>query len=519
MAAKTIRVADLFCGAGGTSTGLAQACEAKGYKLDLVAVNHWDVAIATHSANHPEAAHFCASLDHLRPSDAVPGGKLDLLLASPECTHHSVARGGKPINDQSRASAWHVVRWAEELRPRAIVVENVPEFESWGPLNGHGRPIARLRGKLFLSFIDALRALGYQVDWRVLNSADYGAATSRRRLFIQARLGRRITWPEPTHARTADAGLFSTKKRWRPAREVIDWTVQSQSIFDRKRPLSPNTMARIEAGIRKFWGDAAEPFLVVMREGGSHRCRGVDEPVPTLCASGNHVGLVEPFLVTVNHGDHDGRHANLDDPLPTIATKNGLGMVEPFLLGQQSGHMGVPVSGPVPTVATAGAIALVEPFVISAGGPAVDARPTSEPMPTVLTRDRLAVVQPFLVQAGGPEGTGRTPRSVDDPLATVMTENHTGLVEPFLTKYYGSGDGAAPVSEPVPTVTTKDRFALVERVGLDIRFRMLQPHELAAAMGFPPDYQFAGGRADQVKQVGNAVEVNQARALLQEVLG
>lgn len=480
---RTIKAADLFCGAGGTSTGLAQACEELGLKLQLTAVNHWPVAIETHSANHPDAAHFCASLDHLRPADAVPGGKLDLLLASPECTHHSVARGGKPINDQSRASAWHVVRWAEELRPRSILIENVPEFETWGPLNAKERPIQRLRGQLFLSFVGSLRALGYTVDWRVLNAADYGDPTTRKRIILQARLGRRITWPDPTHAPEAHVGFFGGRARWRSAREVIDWSLQGESIFRRKRPLADTTLARIEAGIRKFWGNAAEPFLVILRQHADGR--SINEPLPALCASGGHVGLIEPFIVP-QFGTADARSINA--PLGTVTT-------------------------------TSRGVGLVEPFVISAGGPVVEARPVSRPMPTVLTRDRLALIEPFLVPNFG-ERNGQKPRchSINEPLPTVTSHGAGCLVQPFLTKFYGSGDGAVPISEPVPTVTTKDRFGLVEQVGLDIFFRMLQPHELAGAMGFPADYKFTGGKSDQVKQVGNAVPVNLARALCREVL-
>lgn len=377
---RTIKAADLFCGAGGTSTGLAHACEELGLKLQLTAVNHWPVAIETHSTNHPDAVHFCASLDHLRPSDAVPGGKLDVLLASPECTHHARARGGKPINDQSRASAWHVVRWAEELRPRAILVENVPEFTTWGPLDAKGRPIKRLRGQIFLSFVSALRALGYTVDWRVLNAADYGDPTTRRRLILQARLGRKITWPEPTHAPDENTCFAEGRAKWRPARSVIDWNRRGRSIFNRKKPLAASTMARIEVGIRKFWGKEAEPFLVILRQ--HMDARSIDDPIPSLCANGQHVGLVEPFI----------------------------------------------------------------------------------------------------------------------------------------TKFYGSGNGVVSVNDPLPTVTTKDRFGLVEHQGCDILFRMLAPYELAGAMGFPADYKFVGVQSDQVKQVGNAVPVKLARSLCREVL-
>ena len=256
--------ADLFCGAGGLTTGLSRAAERLGRRLRLVAVNHWDRAVETHAHNHPAAEHFCEDVLTLDPLKAVPGGRLDLLAAAPACTHHSNARGGKPRDDQSRATAWCVQRWATALRIDRILVENVPEFEGWGPLGHDGKPLASKKGEVFRAWVNALEKMGYRVEWRVLNAADYGAATSRRRLFVQAALGRRrIVWPDPTHTRKPEpGGLFGdTRKPWRAAREVIDWGLTGESIFGRKRPLSANTLRRIEAGLRKFGGAAAEPFL------------------------------------------------------------------------------------------------------------------------------------------------------------------------------------------------------------------------------------------------------------------
>lgn len=258
---KRIRAADLFAGAGGTSVGLTQACEETGARLKLTAVNHWEVAIETHSQNHPKANHLCADLDSIHPLTAVPGGRLDLLVASPECTHYSRARGGKPVSDQKRASPWCVVRWATDLQPRAILVENVREFQEWGPITTEGKPLKRRKGEYFTAWVGALKALGYSVSWRVLNAADYGDATTRERLFVVARRSNKpFLWPEPSHARAPETDLFGAgKPRWRSAREVIDWTLQGKSIFGRKTPLRENTLRRIEAGLRRFGGEAAEP--------------------------------------------------------------------------------------------------------------------------------------------------------------------------------------------------------------------------------------------------------------------
>ena len=395
---KTITIADLFCGAGGTSTGAIQAIQQRGFRASLTAVNHWERAVATHSANHPDARHLCASVDSLNPRHLFGENELDILWASPECTHHSRARGGKPMQDQSRATAWCVTRWAEALRPGVVMVENVPEFEEWGPLGANGKPIQSRKGETFQAWVQTLRSVGYTVDWRVLCAADYGDPTSRSRLFVQAVRGRRkIVWPEATHVREPD--LFR-KPRWRSAAEgVIDWSLPATPIDERKRPLAPKTLARIQEGLRRYSG--------------------------------------RPFVVAMEHG---GRTVSAAAPLPTVTCAKGGAMGVAFLLGQQSGAVARHVSEPAPTVSTSGAIALV-------------------------------------------------------------------------VEYYGNGK-ARPVTEPLPTVTCNDRFALVQAEGRRVCFRMLQPHELAAAQGFPVGYQFTGTKTEQVRQIGNAVPCGFSKALI-----
>jgi DNA (cytosine-5)-methyltransferase 1 len=377
-----------------------------------------------------------------------------------------VARGGKPINDQSRASAWHILRWAEALYIDSILIENVQEFQSWGPIGANGRPLASKRGQTFQAFLDALRSLGYVVDWRILNAADYGDPTTRQRLFIQARRGnRRISWPEATHAPmgATQAEMFGARAQWRPARDIIDWSIESQSVFSRKKPLAPATMARIAAGLRKFGGRSAEPFLVVLR---NHQdASSLDKPVPTLTTSGANFALCEPFIVPLNR--RKDRMRGVDEPLQTVtATSSDIGLVEPFVMSMEHSKRA----------------------------------PESFIMPTNHGND------------------GRT-YSLARPMPTVTTVDAWAVVEPFLLSYYGT-ENMRPIGEPAPTVTTKDRFGLVEVDGmqLDIRFRMLQPHELAAAQGFPADYQFTGTREARVKQIGNAVPVNLARALCLEMV-
>ena len=374
--AKIIHAADLFCGAGGTTTGLNIAAEAMGLKLRLIAVNHWERAIETHAHNHPWAHHFCTGLDALKPSKAVPGRKLDLLIASPECTHHSVARGGKPCDDQSRSSAWHILHWCQELYVRNVLIENVPEFTGWGPLGANGRPLKSKKGLTFQAFLNSLRSLGYSLDWKIVNCADHGDATTRQRFFLLARRGnRRIRWPDQTHARKSETDIFgNTIRPWKPARDIIDWSIPGNSIFltpadvkkaglNIKRPLAENTLKRIEAGIRKFWGDGwVQPFLVVLY--GTNDARSVSRPFPTVTASGTHIGLCRPF-VTIYKGNSNVR--SIDDSLPTVTTNPHLFLCEPFIVKYYGTAKAVSISEPLDTVTTDDRFGLVRPKMVRIG--------------------------------------------------------------------------------------------------------------------------------------------------------
>jgi DNA (cytosine-5)-methyltransferase 1 len=540
-------VVDLFAGAGGCSTGLLQAATKRGERVELVAVNHWPTAVETHTRNHPEARHFCASIETVDPRVAVPSGKLDLLIAAPECTHHSTARGGKPINDQSRASAWHIMRWLELLSVEHVLIENVPEFQTWGPLGRNGRPLKSRKGETFRAFISALESYGYRVEWKVLNAADYGAATTRRRLFIRASRGRKaIAWPQPTHSKTGAATLFGGRQKWRAAREIIDWSLPSQSIFARKRPLQPATIRRIIEGLRRFGGPELQPFLVQLTHG--VRTLSVDAPFPTVTtANRGEIGIAEPFIVQSAHGSGNGkgdggrvasvngplgtpflipflgeregqapRSRSVDDPLQTVTASNPIGVVEPFVLQQQSGGVARPVNEPAPTVSTDGAIALVQPFILGQQSNSAP-RTTADPIPTVAAAGKIAFVEPFIVT----QRNNNTPKTLDEPVPALCTGGHIALAEPFLTKYTSTGQ-AYSVDQPIDTITTRDRFGLVQPVVngyvLDIRFRMLQPHELSAAMSFPKHYSFAGNKGDAIRQIGNAVDCSVAEALCGAIL-
>jgi DNA (cytosine-5)-methyltransferase 1 len=599
MKKKRVDAVDLFCGAGGTTTGLLLAGQELGKDISLVAINHWEIAIETNSLNHPGVTHLCDDLEQIDPRELVPSGKLRVMVASPECTHFSNARGGEPMSKQSRATIRHVIRWCSVLDIQDVLIENVREFMDWGPLyrnhpdpkmNGH--PIKARKGEYFRHFVHKLERLGYKVEWRVLCAADYGDPTSRKRLFIRVSKNGKITWPEPTHARQGGETLFGKVNSWRTAREVIDWSNPGESIFNRKRPLSPNTLKRIEAGLRKFCGlsfvlplegfyrgnqprsiDEPLPTIVASRGGGSivnpflvklyrtGEAASVDDPLPTVTAQGNHLGLVQPFILGIR-GGNDGymRGASVAQPVPAITGHPALSLVTPFIVPTNHGqdHRTYSVDRPFPTVTSVDAWSVISPFVIqmdfskhlhmqsvdepmrtitSADARALvspflikyyqgsDAQSVDDPMPTITANyEHIGVVRPFLVQYHGASYPGGDRvRSVDEPLATVAAGgNQHGLVQPFLIKYYGAGIGQ-PVTEPLGTVTSKDHFALCVPMTdglylLDILFRMLRPDELAAAMSFPKTYCFSGNREEKVRQIGNAVPVNLAKALCKEML-
>lgn len=546
--------ADLFAGAGGMSEGLRNALQERELTHRLFAVNHWPTAIATHSQNHPEAVHQCAAVEAVDPRVAVPGGRLDLLMAAPECTHHSSARGGKPINDQSRASAWHIMRWLELLRVESVLIENVPEFQTWAPLGANGRPMKSRKGAIFHTFIETLRQYGFNVEFKVLNAADYGAATTRRRLFIIGMRGKKqVPWPAPTHSKAGGRSLLRDTAKWRAAREIIDWDIEGRSIFNRRKPLKRKTLARIIEGIGRF-NPELEPFLVILRQ--HMGARSLDRPLPTIMAEGTHIGLAEPFLIPF-YGERPTqapRAHSVDEPVPVIPSSgNGkFGVIEPHVLQLTHGGRTRSVNVPLPVITTAnrGELGVVEPFVITPGGADLrNGRAVSDPLPTVTTSDRFAVVEPFILgqHSGGiarsitqptptvaadgalqlvepfllpPRGFSKGPiDSVDQPVRTIKAvDGHVfGLCEPHISKYYGTARTGQPVNEPLDTLTSKARFALVQPVingyTLDIRYRMLQPHELSAAMSFPKTYIFTGNKGDRIRQIGNAVDCNMSRAL------
>ncbi len=534
-------VVDLFAGAGGLSTGIAQECKALGRKIDLLAINHWPEAVATHEANHPWARHILDDVRSVNPLEVIPGGHVHLLAGAPECTWYSRAAGGKPRTDQNRASAWDVLRWPELLRVDSMLMENVPDFMGWGPRDSRGRIIKSRRGETFQAFVHVIRSMGYNVDYRVLNAADYGAATSRSRLFLLARKGNKpIVWPEPTHSKTGHG-----RKKWKSARSVIDWSLKGKSISNRERPLAENTVRRIMEGFKRFGG---APYLVLMENGGgvgdlsdplktittAHGgSMALTEPIPSIQNSGP-IALVEPFVLSQASG---GAPRSVGDPLPTIVGQGrGNMLVEPFIIpyfGEADGQ--VPrshsVGDPLPAVTSHGAGALVQPFILPVEGyyhleGQNAAKSIDEPLGAITQRGGGSIVEPYLIKYFG---RGKGPRSVEEPLDTLTTKQRYGLAQPYLVRLNGTDPGhidgsARSVEAPLDTIVgTGNHFGLVVPTSkgdyiVDFLFRMLQPHELAAATGFPKGYIFKGTKTDTVKQIGNAVVVNVARALARSLL-
>ncbi|WP_316184698.1 DNA cytosine methyltransferase [Bradyrhizobium sp. SZCCHNRI1003] len=538
-------VADLFCGAGGSSTGAARAFAALGLEMELVCLNHWPVAIDTHTKNHPRARHYCQDIATVQPHLIVPEGYLDLLLASPSCTHHSVARGGRPTSDQQRSDPWHLIPWFTQLHVKRALIENVWEFTSWGPIDhATGKPIKDRKGETFRAWVDAIWKVGATaIEWRKLNAADYGKdATTRQRFIMKVRFDKvQIGWAPKTHAkRDSNEVATGDKLPWKPARDIIDWSIKGRSIFTRKKPLAAKTLLRIHAGIVKFgWPD---PFIVVLRN--HMAAQGIDAPLPAVTAGGTHLGLAQPIIVkqhfrrdaqsiddpapTVTtvarpmlvepfilnrHGDNGATRAHdVAEPMPTSDCRGAGYLVEPFLLSQASGGAPREVSQPVPTIPTDGAHALISPYYGSGSGETCQS--VEAPLPTVTAKARFGVVVPITHS----DGANRARDVAIDPLPTITTAHRGELA--FIAASFGERPGQAPrvhdIADPVPTICAQGRIDLVEGTPFyDILFRMLEPHELAAATGFSTDdqaYEFAGTKTDQIKQIGNAVPVGMAEA-------
>lgn len=522
-------IVDNFAGGGGASTGIELAT---GYSVD-VAINHDPEAIKMHRANHPNAKHYCEDVWQVDPVEACQGHPVALAWFSPDCKHFSKAKGGKPKDKFIRGLAWVACRWAGLVRPRVIMLENVEEFKTWGPLNRSHRPIKAKQGVTFKKFVSQLEALGYEVQFRELVAADYGAPTMRKRFFLIARCdGKPIVWPEPTHAPAdSEAVKNGLLKPYVGAYTQLDFSLPCPSIFDTseeikekygiraKRPLAPKTMERIARGLKKFVIDNAEPFIVQVNHSGakSDYCKSTDEPLNTI--TGKHgFGIVEPYIVQI--GFTADRSKDVRQLLTTIVSKNEHCLISPTLIQYHSETAkdevrGQSIEEPIMTVDSSNRYGLVTSFLHKYydGGYKGAGDSIENPLPTVTSWDHNSVVTANLIQLNN----HCDEKDIRQPLPTITAGGeHFGEVRAFLIKYYGQGTGQ-DIKDPLDTVTAQDRFGLVTIEGVDyqivdIGLRMLEPKELYGCQGFPEDYiidhDYTGKtypRSEQVRRCGNAV--------------
>ncbi|MBB2928350.1 DNA cytosine methyltransferase [Paraburkholderia silvatlantica] len=581
-------IIDNFAGGGGASTGLERAF---GRPVD-VAINHDPEALAMHSANHPHTKHYCESVFDVDPIAITGNQPVALVWLSPDCKHFSKAKGGKPVSKKIRGLAWIALRWAAKVKPRVIMLENVEEFQTWGPLTADGTPCPKNRGRTFRSFVNALRAQGYVVDWRELRACDYGAPTIRKRLFLVARRDHLpIVWPTPTHGDQKSAAVRTGKLLpWRTAADCIDWSLPCPSIFERSKPLKDATLRRVAKGIMKFVVNSADPFIVKFQENSTGQT--LDEPLHTVMAGAPRFGLISPTLMHVTHHGAD-RTASVDMPIATItgAHRGEQALIAAHITKFRANSTGSSADQPLHTVTAGGdcarpagaahAMGIVSATLIQTGygeregqeprvpglekplgtavaggvkhavvsaflakhygghespGAALD-KPTS----TITTQDHHHLVTAQLVGCGGRAGQSR-PRDAGEPLATVTSKADTSVVTSHLVKLRNNQFGQ-DVREPMPTLTAggghvgevrallekyhgPDAFGIVTISGeqyviVDIGMRMLQPHELKLAQGFPASYVINPvvngkplSKSSQVRMIGNSVCPDVATALI-----
>ena len=486
-------VVDNFAGAGGASKGIEAAL---GRPVDI-AINHSRKAVAAHKVNHPDTLHLCEDVWDVDPVKATAGRPVGLAWFSPDCKHFSKAKGGKPLSKRIRGLAWVAIKWARLVRPRVIILENVEEFQTWGPLGVKGKPLRAKAGQTFRRWKGQLRKLGYQVEHRPLVAADFGTPTTRKRVFLVARCdGQSIHWPARTHA-PQDKAAGMQLRPWQSAASCIDWAIPCKSIFERQRPLAAATLTRIARGLVRYVIEAKEPFIVCCNHAGDgFRGQAIHQPLRTVTGSRDAVGIVSPTMVQVGYGERTGqapRVPGLDKPLGTVVAggcKHAL--VSAFMQEiQHASH-------------EKGCLDMLRPC------PTLTAHPRG---------GGHALVATHLTKL---YGTSQAGQSAAMPMPTITaTGQHIGEVRAFLVKYYGTGGQDQSCLVPMHTITAKARLGLVTVAGqeyqiADIGLRMLEPAELLRAQfGRHADgYTLIGSKADQVAAIGNSVCPELAEAIV-----
>ncbi|MNO65253.1 C-5 cytosine-specific DNA methylase [compost metagenome] len=567
-------VVDFFCGGGGAGTGLEMGLG----RPVTVAKNHSPAAISMHTANHPAARHFTTDVFDGNPDEECHGRPVGWFHMSPDCTHHSQAAGGQPRKREIRNLSWIGLKWAGKKKPRVISLENVKQILQWGPLmakrdKATGRvmkldgtvaaagervpvqqqflvPDPKRRGITWRRFVHLLEGMGYQVEWQIIKACDFGAPTSRERLFMIARCdGQPIVWPEPTHAKNPAKG----QQKWRTAADCIDWSVPSKSIFGRKKELAAATLRRVAKGMKKFVLDNPQPFIVPIANWSGELAQSAHEPLRTVTSwpRGGSFAMASPVMINAAHGD--GRPGGVQrwgdgckdagSPLGTVTASNGHALASAHLVKFRFNSEGTPVTDPVPTITSGGnykrpagaahAMGVCTAFIEQANGGfnTTPAKGADEPLTTVTntgSQQRLVTASLATLRRNC------VGRAVDEPVPTMTAgAEHHALVEyklspeheegalrvaAFLISYYGT-ENISACNSPAPTVTTKDRLGLVTvfvrgtpYVIVDICLRMLQPHELYRAQGFPASYIIDKGadgkpftKTEQVHMCGNSV--------------
>lgn len=547
---------DLFCGAGGTSTGVENARYADEQCAKVVAcVNHDANAIASHAANHPDALHFTEDIRTLELSPLVAHVErmkkiypdaLVVLWASLECTNFSKAKGGQPRDADSRTLAEHLFRYIEAINPDYIQIENVEEFMSWGDMDKKGHPISKDKGRCYEKWKRNVKKYGYDFDWRILNAADYGAYTTRKRFFgIFAKRGLPIVFPEATHCKNGRKDMFSKLEKWRPVKEVLDFSDEGESIFTRKKPLAENTLERIYAGLIKFVAGGKDAFISrynTVRP--QDTCTSIEEPVGVVTTANRFAKVQVHFLSKQYSGHPESKNISVEEPAGTITCKDHHAFVSAYY-GNGNNHS---VEHPAPTVTTKDRLSLVTPFFMNyySGGGQLGSVET--PCPAIMTVPKQNLVTPVLMKQVSyrkpwimntafsnigssieqPSQTITANRkwhylmnpqfasaggSVNNPCFTLIAR--MDKMPPYLVEVEGGIGIQVTPDDSSMTIKIKEFMALYDII--DIKMRMLRIPELKRIMGFPEDYILIGPQSDQKKFIGNAVEVNMARVLCEAI--
>lgn len=547
---------DLFCGAGGTSTGVENARYADEQCAKVIAcVNHDANAIASHAANHPDALHFTEDIRTLELSPLVAHVErmkkiypdaLIVLWASLECTNFSKAKGGQPRDADSRTLAEHLFRYIEAIDPDYIQIENVEEFMSWGDMDENGKPISKDKGRCYEKWKRNVRKYGYDFDWRILNAANYGAYTTRKRYFgIFAKRGLPIVFPEPTHCKDGKTDMMGRLEKWNAVKEVLDFTDEGDSIFCRKKPLAEKTLERIYGGLIKFVAGGKDAFIVKynsMNRNGKYQPPSIDEPCPTVATQGRLALAKVSFLSKQYSGHPESKNLSIEEPAGTITCKDHHAFVSAYY-GNGNNYS---VESPAPAILTKDHLALVTPFFMNyySGGGQLGG--VDEPCPAITTVPKQRIVTPvFIDQQFGASSAA----SIEKPLGAITTNPKYSLVtckgKSFLMNPQFASAGVSVDSpcftliarmdkKPPYFVNTEEGIGICIKEGdspmtvkikqfmilyglADIKMRMLRIDELKKIMGFPEDYILIGTQSDQKKFIGNAVEVNMARVLCEAI--